>query len=105
MSMAPVNFANTTDQTGISWTRKWSEIYDFIVVVKLSNKPPPMAVRDSDEDISDNDVYDEELLKVQRSEIYKITSRLVTLPIMVVMQWIATHVDFRNMVVVDDDGK
>ena len=64
-----------------------------------------MAVGDSDEDVNDTDVYDEELLKVQRSEIYKIASRPVMLPITDVMQWIATHVDFRHMVVVGDDGK
>ena len=44
-----------------------------------------MAVRDSDEDVKDTNVYDEELLKVQRSEIYKIASRLVELPIIDVM--------------------
>jgi hypothetical protein len=45
-----------------------------------------MAVMDSDEDLIDTDVYDEELLKLQRSEIYKIIIRPVALPIMDVMQ-------------------
>lgn len=64
-----------------------------------------MVVRDSDEEFSDTDVYDEELLKVQKSEIHKIASRPVTLPITDVMQWIDMHVDFRHLVVVVDDGR
>jgi hypothetical protein len=103
--MAPVNFADTTDQIGVSWLRKWSKFYDFVTVAKIFDKPPPMVVRDNDEDVNNTNVYDEELLKVQRSEIYKITSRPTTLPIMDVMQWVAMHVDFRAMAVVADDGK
>lgn len=64
-----------------------------------------MVVRDSDEEDSDTDVYNEELLKVQRSEIYKIESRPITLLITDVMQWVPTHVNFRRMIVVSDDGK
>lgn len=73
VSMAPINFVDTTDQTGIYWPRKKSEIYDFVIATKLSNKPPPMALRDGDEEFSDTDVYDEELMKVQRFEIYQIS--------------------------------
>lgn len=62
-------------------------------------------MRDSEENFNDTDVYDEELLKVQRSEIYKIVSRPVALPIIDVMQWVSTHVDFKRMVIVSDDGK
>lgn len=62
--MAPVNFVDTTDQIGVSSPRRWLEIYDFVAAVKLSNKPPPMIVRDNDEEFSDAYVYDEELLKV-----------------------------------------
>lgn len=64
-----------------------------------------MVVRDSDEDDNDNEIYNEELLRVQRSEIHKIASRPVALSITNVMQWIATHVDFKRMVVVSDAGK
>ena len=63
--MAPVNFTDTTNQTGVSSPCKWSEIYDFISVEKCSNKPPLMEVRDSDEEFSNVDVYDKDLLKVQ----------------------------------------
>lgn len=54
-----------------------------------------MAVRDSNEDDSDIDVYNEELLRVKRSEIHKVTSRPIVLPITDVMQWVATHMDFK----------
>lgn len=74
-------------------------------MAKCSNKPPPMEVRDSDEEFSDIDIYDEELLKVQRSEIHKIASRPVVLPITYVMQWIAMNVDFRRLAMVVDDGR
>ena len=102
--MVPTNFGDTTDQVGISWPHKWYEIYNFVVVAKICDKTLPMEVRDSDEDVSDIDVYYQELLKVKMSEIYKITSRPVALPITDVMQWITTHVDFRRMVVVADDS-
>ena len=62
--MVPINFTDTTDQTGVSSPHKWSEIYDFIIVGKRSNKPLTMVLRDSDEEFSDIYVYDEELLKV-----------------------------------------
>jgi hypothetical protein len=106
--MVSVNFADTTDHIGISWLRKWLEIYYFIDMATKSDKSPPMAARDSDEDDNDNEIYNEDLLRVQRSErseIHKITSRPVSLPITNVMQWIATHVDFRRMVVMSGEGK
>ena len=72
---------------------------------KLSNKPPSMEMRDSDEEFSDTNVYDEELKKVQTSDIYKIVLRPITLAITDVMQWIAAHVYFRCLVVVANDGR
>lgn len=91
--MASVNFIHTTDQVGVSLPHKWSEIYDFVTAAKPSNKSPLMAIRDSDEEFNDIDIYDE-LLKVQRSEIHKIALRPIMLPITDVMQGIAMQVDF-----------
>ena len=54
--MVLVNFADTTDQIGVCSPRKWSEIYDFVIVEKPSNKPPPMVVRDNYEEFNDTDI-------------------------------------------------
>ena len=103
--MVSVNFVDTTNQLGIYWPRKWSKIYDFIDTATKVDKSPPMAVRDSDKDDNDNEIYNEELLRVHRSQIHKIASRPIALPITDDMQWIATHVDFRRMAIVSDEGK
>lgn len=89
----------------VPMARKWSNIYDIVAMEKPSNKSLLMPVRDNDEKFSDTYSYDDELLKVQRSEIHKISSRLVVLPITNVMQWIAMHVDFWRLAVVVDNGK
>ena len=60
---------------------------------------------DSDESDTDKKIYNEELLRLQRSELHKIASRPVVLQITDVMQWIATHVDFKRTTIVLDEGK
>ena len=62
-----IALSDTTDQIGISWPCKWPKIYDFIDTATKSDNSPPMAVRDNDEDVNDNEIYNEELLRVQRS--------------------------------------
>lgn len=64
-----------------------------------------MVVRDSNEDDNDNQVYNGEILRVQRSKILKIASRLVALLITNSMQWVTTHVDFRWMAIISNEGK
>lgn len=97
--MAPVTFVDTSNHTRVSPPRRWPEIYEFISAAKPSNRPPLVAVRDSDEGFSEIDIYDDELVKTQRSEIYKIASRPTILPITDVVQWVATHVDFRASII------
>lgn len=103
--MVSVNFADTTNQIRVSWPQKLSDIYDFIDTLIESTKLPPRVVRDSDESDTDNEIYNEELLRLQRFELYKIASRPVVLQITDVMQWISNHVYFRRMVVVSYEGK
>ena len=62
-------------------------------------------MRDSDGSDLDKDLYNEELLKLQRSRLHLIAARPVVLQTMDVLQWIATHVDFKRMVMVSDGGK
>lgn len=64
-----------------------------------------MAVQDSDEDFSKIDLYDDELVKIQRYEIYKIASRPTVLPVTDMVQWVATHVDFCHLAIVADNRK
>ena len=103
--MVSVNFTDTTDQIRVSWMQKWSDIYEFIDTVTISTKLPPRVIRDSDERKTDNEIYNDELLRLQRSGLHKIASRPVVLQITNVLQWIATHVDFRRMPIVSDEGK
>ena len=65
--MAPVTFVDTSHHKRISPPRRWSEIYEFIFAANPSNKPLPIEVRDNDEDFSETDIYDEDLIKVQGS--------------------------------------
>jgi hypothetical protein len=103
--MALIIFADTSNHTGVSSPRRWSDIYEFISVAKPCNRPPPMALRDIDEDFSEIDIYDDELVKIQRFEIYKVASIPVVLLITNAVQWVATHVDFRHLAIVEDNGK
>lgn len=64
-----------------------------------------MAVWDDDEDFNEIDIYDDELVKIQSSGIYKIVFGCSFLPIIDVVQWVATHADFRCLAIVVDIGK
>ena len=64
-----------------------------------------MAVWDDDEDFSEIDIYDDELVKIQRSKIHKVAVRPTILPIIDVVQWVATHVYFRCLSIVADNRK
>ena len=62
-------------------------------------------IRDNDESETDDEIYNDELLRLQRSGLHKIALRHMVLQITDVLQWIATHVDFRRMAIVLDEGK
>ena len=80
-------------------------MYDYIEKVTKTTKLPPHAVRDNNDSDLDEEVYNEELLKLQSSRIHLIVARPMVLQTMDVLQWIAMHVDFKRMVVVSDEGK
>ena len=80
-------------------------MYDYIQKISKSIKLPLQAVRDSDGRELDEELYHEELLRLQRSRLHLITTRPVVLQTIDVLQWISTHVDFKCMVVVSDKGK
>ena len=83
--MVSVNFTDTTNQIRVSWPHNWLDIYEFIDTVSESTKFPPRVIRESDESETDNEIYNEELLRMQRSELHKISSRRVVLQITDVM--------------------
>lgn len=62
-------------------------------------------IRASDESEIDDELYNEELLRLQRSRLHQIASRPVVLQITNVLQWIATHIDFKRMAIISDEGK
>lgn len=80
-------------------------MYDYIEVVTKTTKLPPQDVRDINDNNLDEEVYNEELLRLQRSRLHLITARPVVLQTTDVLQWITTHVDFKRMVMVSNEGK
>lgn len=54
-------------------------MYDYIEKVTKTTKLPPQVVRDSDGSELDEELYNEELLRLQRSGLHLITVRLVVL--------------------------
>ena len=100
-----VNFADTTNQNRVSWLQKWSDIYEFIDTATEATKFPSRMIRDSDESETDNELYNDKLLRLQRLGFHKIASRSMVLQIIDVLQWIATHVYFKRMAIVSDEGK
>ena len=80
-------------------------MYDYIERITKTTKLPMEAVRDSDGSELDEELYNKELLRLQRSGLHLIVSRPVVLQTMDVLQWIAMHVDFKCMAVVSDKGK
>ena len=79
-------------------------MYDYIEKVTKTTKLPPQAVRDNNDNDLDEEVYNEEVLRLQRSGLHLIAARPVVLQATDVLQWIATHVDFKRMAVVSDEG-
>ena len=76
-----MNFADTTNQIRVSWAHKWSDIYEFIKIATEATKLPPRMIRASDESDTNDEVYNDELLRLQRSGSHKIASRLMVLQI------------------------
>ena len=72
----------------------WDEIYEFIFVAKPSNRPSLIEVWDDDKDFNEIDIYDDELVKIQRSEINKVAAKPVVLSITDVVHWVASHLYF-----------
>jgi trans-aconitate methyltransferase len=80
-------------------------MYEFIDTATKNTNFPPRMIRANDESVIDDEVYNEELLRLQRSKLHIIVARPVILQITDVLQWIATHVDFRRMAIILDEGK
>ena len=79
--MVLVNFMDTIDQIRVSWPHKWLDIYELINTTTKSTKLPPRVIRYNDQSDTDNGIYNVELLRLQRSGLHKIASRLVVLQI------------------------
>lgn len=73
-------------------------MYDYIEKITKTRKLPPQAVRDNDGSELDEELYNKELLKLQRSGLHLIAARPMVLQTIDVLQWIAMHVDFKCMV-------
>lgn len=80
-------------------------MYEYIDTATETTKFPPRMIWRSDECEAEKEIYNEELLRLQRSGLHLIAARLVILQIIYVLQWITTHIDFRRMAIVSDDGK
>ena len=55
----PINFTNTSDAIQVSWPHRWAHMYDYIDTTTKTTKLPPQAVRDSDDNELDEEVYSE----------------------------------------------
>lgn len=80
-------------------------MYDYIEAVTKTTKHPPHAERDNNDNDIDEEVYNEELLRLQRFGLHLIVVRLIVLQTTDVLQWIAMHVYFKHMDVVSEEGK
>ena len=76
-----MNFLDTIDQIKVSWPHKWSDIYEFINTTMEATKFPPRMIRARDERDIDDELYNDDLLRLQRSRLHRITSRPVVLQI------------------------
>lgn len=83
--MSPIIFFDTSNQTWISPPCMCSEIYKFISIATPSNRPSLMEVWDNDEYFREIGIYDDELVKIQRSKIHKVVARPIVFQIMVVV--------------------
>ena len=79
-------------------------MYDYIEKITKSTKLPLQVVRDNDGNELDEELYNEELLRLQRSRLHLIIARPMVLQTTYVLQWIAMDVDFKRMDVVFDEG-
>ena len=100
-----MNFVDTTNPIRVSWMQKRSDIYEFIDTSMKTTKIPPRMIRGSDESDTNDELYNDKLLRLQRSRLHKISSRLVVLKITYVLQWIGTHIDFRRMAIISNESK
>ena len=80
-------------------------MYDYIEKVTKITKLTLQAVTDNDGSELDEELYNEELLRLHRSGLHLIAARPVVLQTTDVLQWIAMHVYFKRMVMVTDEGK
>ena len=74
-----MNFADTTDQIQVSWPQKWEDMYEYIDIATETTKFPPRMIQGSDESEAEEEVYNEELLKLQRSGLHLIAARPMVL--------------------------
>ena len=79
--VASVNFADTTDSIQVSWPQRWEHMYEYIDTTTETTKFPPKEVRDNDDSEAEEEVYNEELLRLQRSGLHLIASRPIILQI------------------------
>lgn len=77
----PINFVDTTDSIQVSWPQTLAHMYEYIDTTTKTTKPPPQAVRDNDDSEAEEEVYNEELLRLQRSGLHLIVARPVILQI------------------------
>lgn len=80
-------------------------MYEYIDSATETTKFPLKAIWDNDDSEAEEEVYNEELLRLQRFGLHLIAARPVILQITNVFQWITTHVDFQRMAIVSDEGK
>ena len=80
-------------------------MYNYIEKVTKTTNLPLQAMRDNNNNDLDDEVYNNELLRLQRSGLHLIAERPVVLQTTDVLKWIVMHVDFKHMVVVSDEGK
>jgi hypothetical protein len=62
--MDPVSFIDTSDTIQVSYPNRWAPIYDYIEKFTKTMKLPLQAIRDSDGNEQDKEVYNEELLRL-----------------------------------------
>lgn len=59
-----VNFAYTTNHIRVSWPQNWEDMYEFINTATETTKFPPRMIQASDESETDDEVFNEELLRL-----------------------------------------
>lgn len=59
-----INFAYTTNSIHVSWPQRWAHMYEYIDTATKTTKLPPQVVRDSHDSELDEEVYNEEFLRL-----------------------------------------